>query len=87
MEDFCILQWEDTKIELGMIHHPHWDEWIWMRSKRFPTFLKIYDTGHQEAWLCWLLLGEYGYYPKTHTCVVHAKYITDDMQQQEAWMH
>ena len=80
MEYFGIHQWVDTNIDLGMIHHPFWDEWIWMRSRRSPTFLQIYDTGKKEAWLCWLLLGEYGYYPTSHIPRIHAMYIIDDMQ-------
>ena len=31
-------------------------EWEWMERKKLESYLQIYDTGKQEAWLCWLLL-------------------------------
>ena len=42
--------------------HPNVDEWVWMVSKRLVSHLHIYDTGQQEAWLCWILLKEFGHH-------------------------
>ena len=62
------LIWEDgslhvrsTKIEDGR-RHPQMIEWMWMMSKKLGSYLQIYDTGQQEAWLCWLLLKEFGHH-------------------------
>ena len=44
----------------------------------------------KEAWLCWLLLGEYGYHPIAHIFLIHALCINDRMQQKKAcsfWFH
>ena len=38
----------------------------------------------KEAWLCWLLLGEYGYHPIAHIFLIHALCINDKMQQNKA---
>ena len=38
-------------------------EWMWMMSKNLERYLQIYDTGKLEAWLCWLLLKEFGRHP------------------------
>ena len=37
-----------------------------LMRKRLESHLKIYDTGQQEARLCWLLLKEFGHY-MTHS--------------------
>ena len=45
LEEHGVLPWEDTKKLQNEIHHPHWDEWMAVWSKRFPNPLQIYDTG------------------------------------------
>ena len=62
------LIWEDgsphgrsTKMKDGR-RHPQVVEWMWMERKRLVSYLKIYDTGQQEAWLCWLLLKDFGHH-------------------------
>ena len=57
---------------------------IW--SKGLPNHLQIYDTGQQEAWLHWFLLGEYGYHPMAHVFLIHALHITGRMQKKKAWL-
>ena len=44
----------------------------------------------KEAWLCWLLLGEYGYHPIVHIFLIHALCVNDKFQQRKAcsfWFH
>ena len=60
------LTWDDgsphgrsTKMKDGG-RHPQLVEWT--MSKELVSFLQIYDTGQQEAWLCWLLLKEFGHH-------------------------
>ena len=57
-----IIPWESVKEE-QYGRHPHVDGWVWMMSKELEIYLQIYDTGKQEAWLCWLLLKEFGHHP------------------------
>ena len=56
-----------------------------MWSKGLPNHLQIYDTGQQQAWLHWLLLGEYGYHPMGHMFLIHALDITGRMQKKKEW--
>ena len=67
-----ILQREDTMIMKHITHHPSWGEWVRMISKGLHDHLKIYDMDQQEAWICWFLLGEFGYYPKVPIYLIHA---------------
>ena len=66
-------------------------EWMWLMSKELGSYLQIYDTGQQEAWLRWLLLKEFGHHlantlPKSRrmekiwqdTCII---------EQHREWMH
>ena len=53
--------WRSAKVKNDR-KHPHGVEWMWMKSKRLLSHLKIYDTGQQEAKLCWLLLREFGHH-------------------------
>ena len=53
------LHWKGTKVYHDG-RHSHWEEWEWMESKKLVSYLQIYDTGQQEAWLRWLLLKEFG---------------------------
>ena len=66
-------------------------EWMWMKRKRLVSHLQIYDTRQQEAWLCQLLLKEFGHHlaytlPKSRrkeerwqdTCIIG---------QHRVWMH
>ena len=62
------LIWEDgiphgkgTKIEKEGIY-PQMVECISMKSKNLVRYFQIYDTGHQEAWMRWLLLKEFGHH-------------------------
>ena len=57
-----------------------------MWSKGLPNHLQIYDTGHQEAWLHWLFLGEYGYHLMDHIFLTHALHIIGRMQKRNAWL-
>ena len=44
----------------------------------------------EEAWLHWLLLGEYGYHKIAHIFLIHALCINDILQQEKActfWFH
>ena len=50
-----------TKMKSGR-RHPQLVEWMWMGSKERVSYLQIYDTGQQEAWLHWLLLKEFGHH-------------------------
>ena len=67
------------------------DEWVWMVRKRLESYLKIYDTRQQEAWLRWLLLKEFGHhvtYPLSKGMWVEAVWKdTCIIGQQEVWMH
>ena len=49
-------KWKRRKI------HPQVVEWMWLMCKEMGGYLKIYDIGQQEAWLCWLLLKEFGHH-------------------------
>ena len=42
--------------------HPQLDGWVRLMSKGLVSHLQIYDTGQQEAWLCWLLLKYFGHH-------------------------
>lgn len=58
-------------------------EWMSTESKKLVSYLQIYDTGQQEAWLHWLLLKEFGHHPLSKviwqdTCI---------FEQQRVWMH
>ena len=58
-----------------------------MMSKWLVSYnLQMYDMGQQEAWLCWFLMGEYGYYPTSHICIIHVLYIAGVMQQHETFL-
>ena len=48
----------------------------------------LYNTHvmKKEAWLRYLLLGEYGYHPIAHISLTHALHINDGMQQKKAWL-
>ena len=58
--------------------HPKVIEWMWRMSKDLGGYLQNYDTGRQEAWLCWLLFKKFGH---------HLNLQIYDTQQQEAWLH
>ena len=55
------LHGRSTKMEDGR-RHPQWVELMWMESKKMVRYLQIYDTRQKEAWLCWLLLKEFGHH-------------------------
>ena len=55
-----------------------------MISKGLHGHLQIYDMG-QQAWLRWLLLGEFCYYPKALIPLIHAFKYTHVMKK-EAWL-
>ena len=76
------LPWESAK-EGQDGRHPHVDGWVWMMRKKLESYLQIYDTGQQEAWLRWLLLKEFGHHLLSKgmwqdTCI---------MGQQGVWTH
>ena len=45
LEEIGVLQWEVIKYLWDEIHHPHWEEWMMVWSKRFPKPLQVYDRG------------------------------------------
>ena len=59
------------------------DGWVWVMSKNLESYLQIYDTGQQEAWLRWLLLKEFGHHPLSKG-MWQDTYI---MGQQRVWTH
>ena len=50
-----------TKMKDGR-RHTQLVDWMWMVSKNLVSYLQIYDTRQQEAWLRWLLLKEFGHH-------------------------
>ena len=75
----------------GGRRHPQLVEWMWMVSKEQVSYLQIYDTGQQEAWLRWLFLKEFGH----HLAYIISKGMMMEkmwkdvgiMEQQRVWMH
>ena len=61
-------------------------EWIWLMSKELGDYLQIYDTGQQEAWLCWLLLKEFGH-RLANTLPKSKRMDTYIIEQHKVWMH
>ena len=57
-----------------------------MISKDMGGYLKIYDTGQQEAWLRWLLLKEFGH-PLANTLLKIRRMDTCNIEQHRVWMH
>ena len=81
------LPWESVKEEHNG-RHLHVDGWVWMMSKKLESYLQIYDTGQQEAWLRWLLLKEFGHHPLSKGMWV--KKVWQDtciIGQQGVWTH
>ena len=63
--------------------HPQLVEWMWMEIKNLESYLHIYDSEQQEAWLRWFLLKEFGHHSLSKgmwqdTCI---------MEQQGVWTH
>lgn len=81
-----LLHWLDIEMVHDMSHHPQLDGWMEIMRKWMESYLQIYETGYQEAWLRWLLFGEYGYHPKFQIGMFHALQSTKVMQQQEEWL-
>ena len=61
-------------------HHPYWGEWVRMISKGLHDHLKIYMG--QQAWLCWLPLGDSYHYPKAPISLIHALKNTHEMKKE-----
>ena len=66
-------------------------EWMWMVSKKMVSYLQIYDTGQQEAWMRWLLLKVFGHHLEyTISKGMRMEKMWQDagiMEQQRVWMH